>query len=512
MKNNMGKIGLTLLTAFVGGAVAIGAYKLLDNKSLTGMTLDERQKVYFANSKSPIVSSTGALDFTEAAAAVSPGVVHVRTTYNRTRATQGRGADPFGDMFEDFFGRRGRPQSNTPARGKGSGVIVTTDGYIMTNNHVVDNADQIEVILTDKRVVSAKVIGKDKTTDLALIKIDVNNLPIVKLGNSDDVRVGEWVLAVGYPLTLESTVTAGIVSAKARKIGILDQDNIDPNNFDPENPPVSSSIESFIQTDAVINRGNSGGALVNANGELIGINSAIASQTGTYEGYGFAIPINLAKKVMDDFLKYGEVKRGYIGVNFQELNSDLAKELNVKEINGLYVSSTLEGGAAASAGIKKGDIIKKLDNTIVITSAELQEKIGRKSPGDKVSVTVLRDGNLKTFNLTLKGLDENRIAAGKEVEPSQLFNSLGATFTPLKDSDKAKFNVNSGVIVSSVSPGKIFDMYDIPKGTLITSINGKGVNNINQINAALAAGKQDLLAIQGITPDGGKFRFTFPIK
>src|SRR5690606_26576491 len=282
----------------------------------------------------------GSLDFTSAAAVVSPGVVHVRTTYNRSSSSSRQGGDPFGDMFEDFFGRRMRPQSNTPATGKGSGVIVTSDGYIMTNNHVVDNADKIEVILTDKRVLQAKVIGKDKNTDLALIKIEANNLPIVKLGNSDDVKVGEWVLAVGYPLTLESTVTAGIVSAKARQIGILAQDNIDPRNYDPENPPVSSSIESFIQTDAVINRGNSGGALVNARGELVGINTAIASQTGVYEGYGFAIPVNLAKKVMDDFLKFGEVKRGFIGVTFQELNSDVAKGLNIKEINGLYVSST----------------------------------------------------------------------------------------------------------------------------------------------------------------------------
>lgn len=514
MINNMKKIGVTLLTAFVGGAIALGAYKIFEEQSLSGMSLDDRQKVYFANNpEANVVSSTGALDFTQAAAAVSPGVVHVRTTYNRTASSSRGGAeDPFGDMFEDFFGRRGRPQSNSPAVGKGSGVIVTGDGYIMTNNHVVDEADKIEVILTDKRVLQAKVIGKDKNTDLALIKIEASNLPIVKLGNSDDVRVGEWVLAVGYPLTLESTVTAGIVSAKARQIGILAQDNIDPNNYDPENPPVSSSIESFIQTDAVINRGNSGGALVNAQGELIGINSAIASQTGVYEGYGFAIPVNLAKKVMDDFLKYGEVKRGFIGVTFQELNSDLAKQLNVKEINGLYVSSTVDGGAAASAGVKKGDIIKKLDGDEVITSAELQEKIGRMRPGDKVALTVLRDGSLKNFNLTLKGAEANRMASSESPAAAEVINNLGATFSPLKDADKQKYGVNTGVIVSSVAPGKVFDMYDVPKGTVITSINGRGVNNTDQVNAALSASKQNMLAIQGITPDGSRFRFTFPMK
>ncbi len=513
MTNNMKKIGMSLLTAFVGGAIAVGAYKLLEDKSLQGMGLDDRQKVYFANNPgSEIISSTGALDFTQAAAAVSPGVVHVRTTYNRS-ASSGGYSDPFGDMFEDFFGRRSRPQSNTPAMGKGSGVIVTGDGYIMTNNHVVEDADKIEVILTDKRVLQAKVIGRDKNTDLALIKIDANDLPIVKLGNSDDVRVGEWVLAVGYPLTLESTVTAGIVSAKARSIGILAQDQINPREYDPENPPVNSSIESFIQTDAVINRGNSGGALVNAKGELIGINSAIASRSGVYEGYGFAIPVNLAKKVMDDFIKYGEVKRGFIGVTFQELNADVAESLKIKEINGLYVSSTVDGGAAATAGIKKGDIIKKLNGDNVITSSELQEKIGRMRPGDKVQLTVLRDGDLKTFNLTLKGAEANKLASNNSsVASTEIMNTLGATFSPLKDADKKKYGVSSGVVVNSVAPGKAFDMYEVPKGTIITGINGRGVNNTDQVSAALSATKNNMLSIQGITPDGGQFRFTFPVK
>lgn len=507
---NMKTLGLTLLTAFVGGAVAIGAYKLFEDKPVIGLGLDEKQQLYFANNPSKVVSSTGALDFTEAAAIVSPGVVHVRTTYNRSSSSQNM--DPFGDIFEDFFGRRMRPQPNTPSTGKGSGVIVTADGYIMTNNHVVDKADKIEVILTDKRVLSAKVIGKDKNTDLALLKVEARNLPIVRLGNSDDVRVGEWVLAVGYPLTLESTVTAGIVSAKARQIGILAQDNMQ-RNYDPENPPVSSSIESFIQTDAVINRGNSGGALVNAKGELIGINTAIASQSGVYEGYGFAIPVNLAKKVMDDFIKFGEVKRGFIGITFQELNSDLAKQLEVKEITGLYVSSTVEGGAAASAGIKKGDIIKKLNGDEVLTSAELQERVGRMRPGDKVTLSVLRDGKMRDFNLTLKGADDIKIASSENnVAASEVLNSLGATFSPIKEADKKKYGISTGVEVTSVSAGKLFDMYEVPKGTIITSINGRGVNNINQVNAALAATKGNMLSIQGISPDGGRFRFTFPIK
>ncbi|MEO5910102.1 MAG: Do family serine endopeptidase [Pelobium sp.] len=509
MKGNMRKLGITLLTAFVGGAVAIGAYKLIEPSTTSGLSLDERQKVYFANNPSEVTSSTGAIDFTQAAAAVSPGVVHVRTTYNRSMAQNGR-SNPMDDMFEDFFGRRQRstPNPNAPApMGKGSGVIVTSDGYIMTNNHVVEDAEKIEVILSDKRVLQAKVIGRDKNTDLALIKIDANDLPIVRLGNSDNVKVGEWVLAVGYPLTLESTVTAGIVSAKSRQIGIIGSDE---NNQDPNGIQARTSIESFIQTDAVINRGNSGGALVNTNGELIGINSAIASQSGTYEGYGFAIPVNLAKKVMDDFLKYGEVKRGYIGVTFQELNADNATALNTKEIDGLYVNSTLDGGAAATVGIKKGDIIKKLNNNDISSSASLQEKIGTMRPGDKVSLTVLRDGSMKTFNLTLKG-DEGNKLANNGPEVTEVANSLGATFAPLNDAGKKKFGVGSGVVVTSVTPGKVFDMYEMPKGTVITGINGKAVNNNDQVIAAL---KQDakMVSLQGMVPDGSRFRVTFPIK
>ena len=512
--NNIRKAGITLLTAFIGGAVAIGAYKIFE-VNYTGNTLEEKQKVYFTNNPSTYNSapSAGALDFTEAAANVSPGVVHVRTTYNRSASVQGQGMDAFGDMFEDFFGRRGKPQSrgNQPAMGKGSGVIVSSDGYIMTNNHVVEDADKIEVILTDKRVLSAKVIGRDKNTDLALIKVEGTNLPIVKLGNSDDVKVGEWVLAVGYPLTLESTVTAGIISAKSRQIGIL-APQINPNNYDPNNPPTNTSIESFLQTDAVINRGNSGGALVNTRGELIGINSAIASQSGTYEGYGFAIPINLAKKVMNDFLKYGEVKRGFIGVQFSELNADNAKDLNTKEIDGLYVNSTVEGGAAAAAGILKGDIIKKLNGVDVRSSAQLQEKIGTMSPGAKVALTILRAGTLKQFNLTLKGEEANKLAAGKSnPATAEIMNNLGATFSPLDNNTKQKFGITSGVIVNSVTPGKIFDTYDLPKGTVITSINGKGVNNNEQVISALKQSEQ-MVSFQGIIQDGSRFRITLPLK
>jgi serine protease Do len=299
----MKRIGLTLLTAFVGGAMALGTYKLVEKKYADNMSIDEKQQVYFANNKlsSAITSSAGEVDFTQAAAAVTPAVVYIRTTYTNT--AQNSQQDQLQQMFGDMFGQR-MPRQNTPQMASGSGVIISPDGYIVTNNHVVAKADKIDITLNDHRQFKAKVIGTDPNTDLALIKIDGANLPIVKLGNSDDARVGEWVLAVGNPFNLTSTVTAGIVSAKGRGIGIIgSEDNQDgdddANPFgrmrrqqQPATPRLNKGIESFIQTDAAINPGNSGGALVNTKGELIGINSAIASHTGSYEGYGFAIPIN----------------------------------------------------------------------------------------------------------------------------------------------------------------------------------------------------------------------------
>ncbi|MBE7178890.1 MAG: Do family serine endopeptidase, partial [Mucilaginibacter polytrichastri] len=402
----MKKIGLTLLTAIVGGAIAVGAYKLLEKKT-DGLTFEERQKVYFtSNRPAAVVSSAGEADFTQAAAAVTPAVVYIRTTYSQKNSG---GGNDMQDMFEDFFGRRMRPQG--PQRASGSGVIISPDGYIVTNNHVVKDADKIEVTTNDKRTLQAKVIGTDPNTDLALIKVSsAGSLPIVKLGNSDDVRVGEWVLAVGNPFNLNSTVTAGIVSAKGRGLGIIGSGDNDQeqNPFQqqaPNVPALNKGIESFIQTDAAINPGNSGGALVNTKGELVGINTAIASHTGSYEGYGFAIPINLAKKVLDDIEKYGKVQRGYVGVSFQELNPDAAEAFGVKETNGLYVNDVVKGGGAEAAGIRKGDIIKKVDGNNIYESSDLQEKVARLKPGDKVKLSVLREGQEKTFNVTLKPED-----------------------------------------------------------------------------------------------------------
>lgn len=512
----MKKIGLMVLAAFLGGALAIGAYKLLERKD-DGFSLTDKQNVMFTNNPA-MVSSAGAVDFVQAAAAVSPAVVHIKTTYGTNSSGNEGNMGGLEDFFDFFGGRGGR--NVMPRAASGSGVILTADGYIATNNHVVDNADKIEVVLSNKRKVIAKVIGKDPNTDLALIKVDVTGLPFVKMGNSDNVQIGEWVLAVGFPLDLQTTVTAGIVSAKARDIGILKRESEGYTREEMQEMqrtgvrikrPASAAIESFIQTDAAINPGNSGGALVNANGELIGINSAIASQTGRNEGYGFAIPVNLARKILEDFKQYGSVKRGYIGVSFTPLDADEAEKLKVKDINGLYVNEVLPNGGAAQAGIKVGDIIKKVEGKEIYDSPDLQEKVGRLRPGDKVALTVLKaDGGLKNLVVTLK--PESSVAAAAKnvtaVRTGTTVAKLGASFAPASDAVKNKYGVKNGVVVTNVEPGKLFDYFDVTKGLLITKVNGKPVNSSEEVEKALETSANGKTTISGFG-ENGSFAFSF---
>jgi serine protease Do len=507
----MKRIGLIILAAFVGGASSIGAYKFLERND-NDMTIAETQKVLFANNPAKI-SSAGSIDFVQASAAVSPAVVHIRTIF--ASAGNRSSGSPM-DLMEEFFGGGGR--RSVPRAASGSGVILTPDGYIVTNNHVVEKADRVEVVLSNRRKVIAKVVGTDPNTDLALLKVEETNLPVVKMGNSDNVQIGEWVLAVGFPLDLQTTVTAGIISAKARSIGILarQQQQMTQEEYEayqrtgkyPER--TNNSIESYIQTDAAINPGNSGGALVNANGELIGINAAIASRTGTNEGYGFAIPINLAKKILEDFKKYGEVRRGYIGVTFVALDADYAEKIKIKDINGLYVNEVLPNSGGAAAGIQKGDIIKKVEGVEIFDSPDLQERIGRMSPGDKVNLTVLREGKLKDLTVTLKG--DNSVKADKPALAAKStgasISKLGATFAPAPDALKAKYGVKSGVVVTAVESGKIFDSLDVPKGMLITTVNGKAVNSVKDIEEALPTSKNGMTTISGVSGNGN-FTFTF---
>jgi len=506
----MKKFGLTLLTAFIGGAMALGTYKVFETKYADNMTFQEKQKVYFANNPSmPITSSAGEVDFTQAAAEVTPAVVYIKTTYNNTGDN---GEDQMQQLFGNMFGQQGRPQVQMAS---GSGVIISPDGYIVTNNHVVEKADKITVATNDHRQFQAKVIGTDPNTDLALIKIDAKDLPIVKLGNSDDTRVGEWVLAVGNPFNLTSTVTAGIISAKGRHLGLIGNEDQQENPFGRTSnraPAANKSIESFIQTDAAINPGNSGGALVNTRGELIGINAAIASQTGSYEGYGFAIPINLAKKVLNDIERYGAVKRGYVGISFRDLDPDVAQELNISNTTGLYVNSLVPGGGAETAGIKAGDIITKVEGTPVYQSSDLQERVGELQPGDKISLTVLRAGAEKTYTVTLKADAGVPRDAAVSKSAAELFNKLGASFMPLTGDQKAKFHVTHGVIVTQVRPGRLFDDTEIPVGSVITGINKHPISSIADMDDAITNTRNGLLVISGIYPDGTAFSNTFQVQ
>jgi len=514
----MKRFGLTLLTAFVGGAMALGTYKLVEKKYADNMSFDEKQNVYFASNRmSPaITSSAGEVDFTQAAAAVTPAVVYIRTTYSS--AGQQSQQDRLQQMFGDMFGQS-MPHESVPQMASGSGVIISPDGYIVTNNHVVAKADKIEITTNDHRRFTAKVIGTDPNTDLALIKIEATDLPIVKLGNSDDAKVGEWVLAVGNPFNLTSTVTAGIVSAKGRGIGIIGKDDDqDDNPFGPTRlrsarPKANAGIESFIQTDAAINPGNSGGALVNTKGELIGINSAIASHTGSYEGYGFAVPINLAKKVLNDIKKFGAVKRGFIGVSFSDLSeSDQVADLKTDKTNGLYVRNVVPGGGAEAAGVKPGDIITKVEGVTVYESSDLQERVGRLQPGDKINITVQRDGSEKNFAVTLKAETPAVARTAVSRSANELYNKLGASFIPLSQGQKAKFHVNGGVMVTQVRDGGIFDEAEIPSGTVITSINKEPINSVADIDKAITNLKNGMLTIAGYYPDGTKFNNTFAVE
>ena len=498
----MKNIGVMLATAMFSAAVSIGGYRYIDSREKEhNPLLPEENYNYKANlvnytSKNALAAAP---DFVQAAASVTPAVVHIKTTY-----TDSGPRNPFEEIF-------GIPRSNTPARASGSGVLISADGYIVTNNHVVENASEIEVVLPDRRSFTGKLIGRDPSTDLALIKVPGNNLPVVTLGNSDQVQVGEWVLAVGYPLSLNSTVTAGIISAKGRSIGILDQ----PRPGNPEgSQETSSAIESFIQTDAAINPGNSGGALVNTNGQLIGINAAIASQTGSYAGYGFAIPINLAGKIINDLRSFGEVRRGYLGVSFPAPATEdelLRKQgINPGSIQGVYITGVQSGSAAAAAGLKEGDIIQSIDGTKVSSSAEFSERIARHRPGDKINLSFLRNGRTSNTNVTLKN-QEAAEAIAKSSSGSNLRSRLGANFAPLPNSAKQYYSLKSGLVVTSVDQNSFFERYGLTRNTIITQVNGRPVNSLNELDAALAASRNGIARIEGITPDGMRFLLNFPL-
>lgn len=379
----MTKLTEFLSVAVVAAAVSAGTCYLTGHKQSNQLTLSDQDVIptHYTASRHDAGASFAPVDFTEAAERSVEAVVHVKTKYYQ----QQQYVDPF---YQFFFGRPQQSQQPS-AMASGSGVILSDDGYIVTNNHVIEGARDIEVVLNDKRTYAAQLIGRDPNTDLALLKIEATNLPVITIGNSDDLKVGEWVLAVGNPFNLTSTVTAGIVSAKARSINILQAD---------------MKIESFIQTDAAVNPGNSGGALVNTKGELVGINTAIASQTGSYAGYAFAIPTAIMQKVVGDLRQFGSVQRALLGIRMMDINQEVKDHFGLESMEGVYVAEVVAGTAADKAGMKSGDVIVQVDGRSINSSNQLQEQIGRKNPGDQIVVLVRRGGRSLTLEVTLSGV------------------------------------------------------------------------------------------------------------
>ena len=430
-------------------------------------------------------SYTGNVDFRLAAKIATPGVVHIKSYFKQQpQRYQYDDDDKFynlPDALKDFFRDdphfrqyrfhvpKSREYDSEPVIGSGSGVILTPDGYIVTNNHMVKNADEINVTLHDGRSYTAKLIGTDPQTDLALLKIDEKNLSFIAFGDSDKIEVGEWVVAVGNPFNLASTVTVGIVSAKARNLNILKD---------------QGAIESFIQTDAAVNPGNSGGALVTLEGKLIGINTAIATPTGVYAGYAFAIPVDIVKKVSNDLMNYGSVSRGFLGISIRDMDSKIAKEINIDRANGVYVDSVSANGAAREAGVKAKDVIISIDDIETMTSAKLQEIVMRKRPGDKVKIVLIRNGNeKKELFATLKKQEVSTKPV--KTESTNLLKDLGVQLVPINKEDQGKYMVKNGLKVTKLYDGKLKQHTNIREGFVITAVNNREVATVDSFIEAV---------------------------
>jgi serine protease Do len=486
----MRKFGSFFLAAVLGSVCTVASYQYLDQDK-------EKVKVeYLSNVPTAKVAYTEngkavPLDFTVAAEKVMPAVVHIQSTVGVASQKQEQDQQYF-DPFREFFGPR---MQQGPSVASGSGVIINENGYIVTNNHVVDNADVVEVSLLDNRTFKAEVIGTDPDTDIALLKIEQKGLPYLAFVDSDKTKVGEWVLAVGNPYNLNGTVTAGIISAKGRSINILGN-----RNGLGASQQGNTSIESFIQTDAAINPGNSGGALVDLQGGLIGINTAIASPTGSYSGYGFAVPSDIVSKVVEDILEYGIVQRGWLGVSIASVNSQLVKEYDLSVNEGAYVSGFAESSSAKAAGIKEGDVVVKIDETPIRSNTALIEYIGRRRPGDKVNVTVNRKGKEVVIPVELK----NREGKSESVRRTEI-KGIAALGIELEDVDAKvlkKLDINSGVRVKDTGNGKVAKYTEMRDGFIITKVNDKPVKSVKDINGIFENTKPgELIILSGTYED-----------
>ena len=486
-----------LVVAGVSSATSIALFSTLQDKSeTTSINADTDPSAYATPTTfTPVVSRPAVeTDFTRAAASTVNAVVSIKSTTMQQQRSSGSMEE---ELFRYFFGQGRRDYTPQPRVGMGSGVIISEDGYIVTNNHVIDQANKIEVTLNDKRSFEATLIGCDPVTDLALLKIDAEKLPIVRFGDSDKLQVGEWVLAVGNPFQLNSTVTAGIVSAKSRNLGMIA-------------PSSRMGIESFIQTDAAVNPGNSGGALVNTAGELVGINTAIYSETGNYAGYSFAIPTSIVSKVITDLKQYGTVQRAMLGVSIMEMNDQLAKEKKIELRKGVYVAEVSERSAALEAGLESGDVIVAINGVATPTVAILQEQIARYRTNDKVKIEYFRGKDKKEADATLKNSDGNT-----EVTKASNIDMLGATLKEASDELRNKLRIRGGVEVTKVKEGQ-FKKAGIRDGFVILDINGERIMNVKNVEAvfqALMRGetRDKVMFIKGLYPNGRAAYYAVPL-
>ena len=479
----MKKVFSFILVALISSAVSIGTFMWLNNNEPNHNSSAPEPSVKanaWPAAFAPASSQAIETDFTKAAEEVVHAVVHIKSTKMPDQQSRSFYGNPF---FDQFFGGQGYSQQ--PRVGMGSGVIITKDGYIVTNNHVIKESDELEVTLNDNRTFNAKVIGTDEATDLALLKIEAEDLPIVKMGDSDKLKVGEWVLAVGNPFQLNSTVTAGIVSAKARNVGMSG----------------NMGIESYIQTDAAVNPGNSGGALVNTKGELVGINTALISETGNYAGCSFAVPSSIVAKVVSDIKQYGNVQRAMLGIRISDINEELAKEKNLTTKEGVYIGVVEERGAAMDAGLEEGDVIVGINGVKTKNTGVLQEQISRYRPGDKITVEYIRDGKSNKKEITLRNYKGNtEIIKGTGIEV------LGAAFKELSDSERREYGLRSGVQVDGIKEGK-FREAGIRDGFIILRINDNTVSSAKDVEKIYDSimkrqSAEKVMFIVGIYPNG----------
>jgi serine protease Do len=445
-----------------------------------------------------------AVDLTKAANTAVPAVVHIKTRIPAKKQTnnipRGR-TGTFDDLFGDLFGYG--PNVQPEQRASGSGVLISEDGYIVTNNHVISNggdgvAEELNVTLHNKKTYKAKLIGRDPSSDIAVLKIDGNKFPFLLYGNSSNLQLGQWVLAVGYPLTLETTVTAGIISATGRTI------NINRRQSGNDAP-----VEAFIQTDAAVNQGNSGGALINTNGELIGINSAILAPSGTYAGYSFAIPVSIVKKIVDDIVRFGNVQRGYLGITYSitdDMSEEQVKRLDIPtDIEGVYVSGVSNDGGAYAAGIRKGDVITKVNGVAVVSGLQMSAQIAGFRPGDKVPVTYVRNGKEYVTNVVLK----KKAGTFEDAVATNIGSALGAELATLDKARAREFGIDGGVVVRKISEGGAIGRTRMAEGFIITSVNDEDITSVEDLTKVLR-GAQGPVQLKGIYPDGGGM-YTYPL-